>query len=99
MNTFKATTTNGFVHLKENSQKNQKPKKRLSQYLGHFDTCFSNNSSILRIPFQQMKNSQMFYQILYFPSENMFLKNIFKIKKIKISENNIISVKLAQVLQ
>jgi hypothetical protein len=46
-----------------------------------------------------MKNSQMFDQILYFPSENMFLKKKFKIKKIKISENNIISVKLAEVLQ
>jgi hypothetical protein len=38
--------------------------------------------------------SQIFHQILYFPSQFYFLFENFK-----ISENNIISVELAQVLQ
>lgn len=53
---------------------------------------------ILRITFQQMIHSQIFHQILYFPSKKKILKKIF-VESFNISENALISVELAQVLQ
>jgi len=48
------------------------------------------------IPFWQMTHSQLFHQILYFPSE-FFLKTF--IENVNISETNVVSVQQAQVLR
>ncbi len=55
---------------------------------------------VLRIPFWKMIYSQIFHQILHFPSGKKCLlkNNIFSVKISTFFESNVISVKLAQIL-
>jgi hypothetical protein len=67
-----------LVHKERTQMMNLAYSCYIGVYLAHVDTCLSrNNSFILRISFRQMIYTQIFHQLLYFPSERFFFGNIY----------------------